>query len=664
MLSKSPNHPKMENLLILYGNVIVFYNLQNIRIFRIMNKDKDNTVDLLGINVETGWVCDFRCKDCYRFFDCPSPHRQAFYQGDRIKAIAENLSNIKHIIAVMSGKGGVGKSIVSANLAVALAKKGYSVSILDSDIHGPSIPSILGIEKEGLLSGRRGIVPPKASFGIKVVSMDFLAGDSDPVTWLSDLKRSAQELFLANIDYGDTDYLIIDMPPGTGSETVNMLKYLPQITGVIIVTMSSDVAEQVAHRCIALCRKAKAPIIGLIENMSHLACPHCGELYRIEHLPSELFAQEAGIPLLGKIARDPLIVESADKGIPFLVAHPDSEASKNFFNISGSIEQFIGSKIENQAEGKLQEPKQGKMYRILEINYGDACHERSCYRCTDYFQCSLPKKVDIHDLGFIKKVKIAMSGIKHKIAVMSCKGGVGKSTLSANIAVALAQRQRSVVILDCDFHGPCIPKMLGVKAKGIKIGKKGIVPVFAAPNVGVVSMDFLLKPDEPVTWFDPLKKMTVAQFLYGVDYGNPDYLIIDLPPGTGAESYALLQCMPDLDGALIITLPSESPQAVTKRSIGLCRQADVPVIGIVENMSRFVCDNCHNISNLFGTKKTADLSKKTGVLFLTDIPLDSNIFERCDDGIPFVVGFPESIAAKNVYAIVDKIRKFVGDFEY
>jgi len=178
-----------------------------------------------------------------------------------------------------------------------------------------------------------------------------------------------------------------------------------------------------------------------------------------------------------------------------------------------------------------------------------------------------------------------------------------------------------------------------------------------------VSMDFLLKPDETVTWFDPLKKMTVAQFLYGVNYGNPDYLIIDLPPGTGAESYALLQCIPDLDGALIITLPSESPQAVTRRSIGLCRQAKIPIIGIVENMSRFVCAGCRNVSNLFGTKETANLASETGVPLLGDIPLDSNVFEHCDAGIPFVVGFPESIATASLLVIAEKIQKFVGDFE-
>ena len=117
------------------------------------------------------------------------------------------------------------------------------------------------------------------------------------------------------------------------------------------------------------------------------------------------------------------------------------------------------------------------------------------------------------------------------------------------------------------------PKILGSKTKGLKIGRKGIVPVSVATNVRVMSLDFLLRPEEAITWFDPLKKMTIAQFLSNVDFGSADYLIIDLPPGTGAESYAVLQCTPDLDGTVIVTLPSESPQVVTRRSIGLCRQA-------------------------------------------------------------------------------------------
>ncbi|MCP4666027.1 MAG: Mrp/NBP35 family ATP-binding protein, partial [Deltaproteobacteria bacterium] len=224
-------------------------------------------------------------------------------------------------------------------------------------------------------------------------------------------------------------------------------------------------------------------------------------------------------------------------------------------------------------------------------------------------------------------------------------------------AIALAKEGKKVVILDCDFHGPCIPRILGVEASGLKYGKDGIEPIQGAPNVGVVSMDFFVRRDEAITWFDSLKKTTISQFLSGVDYGNLEYLIVDLPPGTGAESYGLLQSIPDLDGAVIVTLPSESPQVVTRRSIGLCKQAKVPVIGIIENMSHFVCAKCQNTSKLCGTKESLNLANETGVPFLGNIPLDGNVFEGCNEGPPFVIKFPESIATHGIFAIADKIKE-------
>jgi len=622
-------------------------------------KGKEKKTKLLRVNVDK-WSCDMCCEDCYRFFECPLPRKPERYQK-RMEAIADNLANVKHIIPVLSGKGGVGKSIVSANLATGLAARGYSVSIVDSDLHGPSIPSILGIEKGYLLSGPNGMVPPQTSLGVKVVSTDFLFDDSRPVTWLSNLKRSAQEQFLANTDYGPLDYLIIDMPPGTGSETVNLLKYLPQMSGVIIVTMSSDIVEQVVHRCIALCKKANVPIIGMIENMNSIVCPHCNESYMTRNAAtsSDLLADETGVPLLGKIARDPLIVEAADNGQSFLLAYPESEVTENFYTIISKVEEALSSHRPGSAVASKDEPEKEKLSRILEINYDPSCQGKGCLRCTDYFQCTLPKKENIHETAMLKKIQNAMSGIRHKVAVMSCKGGVGKSTLSVNLAVALAQKGKSAVILDCDFHGPCVPKMLGVKSEGMIMDKDGVVPVPGAANVSVVSMDFLIQPHEALTWFDPLKKMTVAQFLYSVDYGEKDFLIIDLPPGTGAESYALLQYVPDLDGTVIVTLPSESPQSVASKSIDLCRQAKVPVLGIIENMSYFVCSNCQQTSKLCGTKEAEHLADRMEVPFLGNIPLDSNIFMNCDDGVPFVVKSPQSIAARSVLSVANKIIESV-----
>ena len=254
-----------------------------------------------------------------------------------------------------------------------------------------------------------------------------------------------------------------------------------------------------------------------------------------------------------------------------------------------------------------------------------------------------------------------MAGIKHKVAVMSCKGGVGKSTVAANLAVALAQQGKATTILDCDFHGPCIPKMLGMDAQKLRIGRRGIAPAVSYYNLGVISMDFLIEVDEAVTWFDSLKKVTVEQFLYNVDYGNLDYLIIDLPPGTGGESYSLLQYTPDLDGVVIVTLPSENPQAVARRSIALCRQAGVPVIGIIENMSTFACPACDKVSRICGTRGLRNLARKMRVPFLGELPFDDNILTSCDEGVPFVIKYPESAATRGLVRILHKMQKSLED---
>ncbi len=625
-----------------------------------MTKEQDKLVELVAINAEVGWNCNFHCEDCYRFFACPSDRKAEFFHSARAESVNRNLSSVGHIILVMSGKGGVGKSIVSANLAVALAKKDYSVAIVDSDLCGPSIPSILGVRGR-FRSGPRGFIPPQDPLGIKIVSTAFLLGEDDVLTWLSDLKRSAQELFLANTDYGPLDYLIIDMPPGTGSETVNLLKYLPQLSGALIVTTPSNVAGQVVQRCISLCHQARMPIMGLIENMSGFTCLQCGKTYLLEPDAGEILSREAGVPLLGKIPYDPLVASAADRGTSFLLEYPDSKASRNFSSIAYRIEKKAGSE-----QKKEQSPKEMHQYaednylpEVIEINVDHSCYEKSCDSCGKYFQCTYSRKYDLqNDIGF-KKIKEAMSHIEHKIAVMSCKGGVGKSTIAANLAIALALKGKTTSILDFDFHGPCIPKILGVDGKKLKIGGKGIVPISGTANVGVISMAFLLRPDEAITWFDCLKKVTVRQFLYSVDYGRLDYLIIDLPPGSGAESYSLLQYTPGLDGVVIITQPSESPQEVTRRSINLCRQAKVPVIGIVENMSSFVCPHCNNVSRIYGAKNAGDFARETGVPYLGDIPLDNDIFQSGNQGVPFVYRGVESVAARRFLGIVDNIQRTV-----
>lgn len=625
--------------------------------------EEDKLMELVKINAEVGWKCNFRCEDCYRFFDCPSPYKYEFYRSPRMEKIRQNLAGTQHIIAVMSGKGGVGKSTVSANLAVALAQRGYSTAIIDSDFCGPSIPGILGLDTARLKSGPGGIVPPLGPLGIKVVSTAFLLETGEAITWLHELKRGALELFLANTDYGYLDYLIIDLPPGTGSETVNLFKYLNKVISAVIITAPSDLTEQVVRRCISLCQSAKIPILGLIENLSSFTCPTCDHTFLPEHVATDLMAMDEEISVLGRIPRDPVIVSASNKGKSFVMEYPKSHASQNFHSIVDGIEAQVGGKGQNNVRDSIKQgtekEKAVQLMEIMEINVDYSCYGKICSTCSRYFRCTLPNKIQLSEDMYYQKITERMKGIKHKIAVMSCKGGVGKSTFAVNLAASLASQGMKTCILDCDFHGPSVPRILGMEDVSLKIGRNGIVPAVGPFNLGIMSIAFTLQQGESVNWFDALKKVTVEQLLSYVDYRELDYLVVDLPPGTGAESCGLIQCLPELDGTLIITIPSRGPQTVVRRSIGLCREAHVPIIGIVENMSGFVCPHCGQVAKFPGAGSGRYLAHQTGVPYLGKIPIDHSITESCNRGVPFVLSYPQSPVAQAFQQILKRVKKSV-----
>ncbi len=194
-----------------------------------------------------------------------------------------------------------------------------------------------------------------------------------------------------------------------------------------------------------------------------------------------------------------------------------------------------------------------------------------------------------------KLIEEKMANVKHKIAIISGKGGVGKTLVTVNLAAALAAKGRKgkVGILDADLTGPCVPKMLGLKGHKMELGPAGIMPARGSEDIAVVSMDFLLPGgDSPVIWRGPLKMGAIRQFLGEVAWGDLNYLLIDLPPGTGDESLSVLQLLPELDGVIIVTIPSEVSQAVVKKAVTFARQMNVPILGIVENMSGLVCPHC------------------------------------------------------------------------
>jgi len=260
-------------------------------------------------------------------------------------------------------------------------------------------------------------------------------------------------------------------------------------------------------------------------------------------------------------------------------------------------------------------------------------------------------------------VRTRMNKVQHKIAVISGKGGVGKTVVTVNLAMAFAKHGifGRVGILDADIHGPCVPKMLGLKGQNLRVGPPGIFPAIGPLGMKVVSMDFLLPSQEsPVIWRGPLKMAAIRQFLSDIVWGELDLLLIDLPPGTGDEPLSVMQLLPEMDGVIIVTIPSEVSQDVVKKAVTFARQLDVDVIGVIENMSGFVCPNCGTRVDIFKVGGGEKMSKELGVSFLGRIPIDPSICEDSDRGLPFIVGHPNSLATESFTGIVEKIRGFLN----
>ena len=261
------------------------------------------------------------------------------------------------------------------------------------------------------------------------------------------------------------------------------------------------------------------------------------------------------------------------------------------------------------------------------------------------------------------KLVMKMSMIKHKIAVISGKGGVGKSTVTVNLAAAFAAQGHpgKVGVLDADIHGPCVPKMLGLKGQKLVGGPAGtIFPVTGRYGLKVVSMDFLLPSDEaPVIWRGPLKMRVIQQFLSDILWGELDFLFIDLPPGTGDEPLSVMQLIPDIDGVIIVTMPSEVSQAVVKKAITFAKQVGVPVIGIIENMSGFVCPECGAQLDIFKTGGGKTIADELSVPYLGKIPIDPAICINSDSGTPFVAEKSNSPTIKAFAEIIMKIKQFL-----
>jgi ATP-binding protein involved in chromosome partitioning len=235
----------------------------------------------------------------------------------------------KYIIAVASGKGGVGKSTVAVNLAVSLAKTGAAVGLLDADIHGPNIPIMMGVRAEPQ-RGPTGAMLPLERYGVKLMSVGFLPGGNKPVIWRGPLIGKILKQFLAQVDWGNLDYLFVDMPPGTGDAQITLSQAVA-LTGAVIVSTPQDVALEDALKGVGMFQTMAVPILGLIENMSYFLCPCCGTRTEIfAHGGTRKASQQQRLPFLGELPLDPKIRLGGDQGVPIVIAEPDSVYSTLF----------------------------------------------------------------------------------------------------------------------------------------------------------------------------------------------------------------------------------------------------------------------------------------------------------------------------------------------
>ena len=250
---------------------------------------------------------------------------------------------VKHTIMVMSGKGGVGKSTFSVNLAVTLAKK-HVVGLIDADINGPDDPMLLGVSKEKVYASERGIEPTKTKYGVDVISMAFfLPDEKTAVIWRGALRHKAVQQFLEDTVWEGKDYVILDFPPGTGDEALTVSQMIPKNDGVIIVVTPQELALLDAKKAINFAEQMHLRVIGIVENMSGFACPHCGTITEIfKSGGAERLANEIGVPFLGKIPIYPEIVQNADTGIPAVTV--SSDVREIYEKIAEKVEEIVKKK--------------------------------------------------------------------------------------------------------------------------------------------------------------------------------------------------------------------------------------------------------------------------------------------------------------------------------
>ena len=284
---------------------------------------------------------DATCETCGSSTGCDAAAKAKHLE----ELMTNKLSMIKRRLVVMSGKGGVGKTTVSVNLAVALARLGKKVGLFDADVHGPNVPKMLGID--GLVPGMgpNGLIPVVAQENLNVISMAFMIENPDtPVVWRGPMKHSLFQQFISDVDWGPLDYLIVDLPPGTGDEPLSIAQLLGKPLWAIIVTTPQDVALLDSRKSVVFAQTLEMKVLGIVENMSGLACPHCGgSIDLFKRGGGVRSATELGVPLLGVIPIDPQIVIAGDSGRTVEKVSPEGPSALSFAELGEKVQAAIMS---------------------------------------------------------------------------------------------------------------------------------------------------------------------------------------------------------------------------------------------------------------------------------------------------------------------------------
>jgi ATP-binding protein involved in chromosome partitioning len=278
----------------------------------------------------------------------PQGHGHGHAQGQEAAPQKPAVAGVKHIVAVASGKGGVGKSTTAVNLALALKTLGLKIGVLDADIYGPSMPRMLGISGKPVSRDGK-TLEPMENHGLKCMSMGFLVAEDTPTIWRGPMVMSALQQMLRQVNWGELDVMVVDMPPGTGDAQLTMAQQVP-LAGAVIVSTPQDIALQDARKGLNMFRRVDVPVLGFIENMSYFLCPHCGERTDIfSHGGAKAEAEKLGVEFLGELPLDIAIRETSDSGNPIVIAEPNGKYAETYRAIAARLWQILGGGQQRQA---------------------------------------------------------------------------------------------------------------------------------------------------------------------------------------------------------------------------------------------------------------------------------------------------------------------------